>query len=130
MNWWARFIATGAGSKLECPNHRFVSIPIPAINSEVMFTWVNRELVQEQPTELLKFLPMLDELDLYFRKRGSDNWEFGPVASRRTDGAYWELLYAVARKFEGETRHQTALRYIREAETVSCEPCKEGSALI
>jgi hypothetical protein len=30
--------------------------------------------------------------------------------------AYQELLYAVARKFPGETRHQTALRYIREAE--------------
>lgn len=29
---------------------------------------------------------------------------------------YNELLYAVARKFPGETRHQTALRYIREAE--------------
>jgi hypothetical protein len=30
---------------------------------------------------------------------------------------YYELLYAVARKFPNETRHETALRYIREAET-------------
>ena len=29
---------------------------------------------------------------------------------------YNELLYAVERKFPGETRHETALRYIREAE--------------
>jgi len=29
---------------------------------------------------------------------------------------YHELLYSVASKFPGETRHQTALRYIREAE--------------
>ncbi len=29
---------------------------------------------------------------------------------------YNELLMAVARKFPGETRHQTALRYIQEAE--------------
>lgn len=29
---------------------------------------------------------------------------------------YHELLWAVARKFPGETRHETALRYIREAE--------------
>lgn len=29
---------------------------------------------------------------------------------------YLELIYAVARKFPGETRHDTALRYIREAE--------------
>ena len=29
---------------------------------------------------------------------------------------YYELLYAVVRKFPNETRHETALRYIREAE--------------
>ncbi len=29
---------------------------------------------------------------------------------------YNELLYAVARKFPGESRHETALRYIRDAE--------------
>jgi hypothetical protein len=30
--------------------------------------------------------------------------------------AHNQLLYAVERKFDGETRHETALRYIREAE--------------
>jgi hypothetical protein len=30
--------------------------------------------------------------------------------------AYHELLYAVAQKFPGESRHETALRYIRQAE--------------
>lgn len=34
-------------------------------------------------------------------------------------GLYSELLSAVARKFPGETRHQTALRYIKEAEGTS-----------
>lgn len=29
---------------------------------------------------------------------------------------YYELLYAVSMKHEGETRHETALRYIRQAE--------------
>ena len=29
---------------------------------------------------------------------------------------YDELIYAVARVFSNETRHETALRYIREAE--------------
>ena len=29
---------------------------------------------------------------------------------------YNELIYAVERKFDNETRHQTALRYIRETE--------------
>lgn len=32
---------------------------------------------------------------------------------------YNELLMAVARKFPNETRHETALRYIREAEKLS-----------
>lgn len=29
---------------------------------------------------------------------------------------YHELLYGVASRYPGETRHETALRYIREAE--------------
>jgi len=32
------------------------------------------------------------------------------------EAKYNELLFAVERKFEGETRHETALRYIRQAE--------------
>lgn len=37
---------------------------------------------------------------------------------------YNELLYAVERKWEGEDRHETALRYIREAEAGNVEgPC-------
>jgi len=34
----------------------------------------------------------------------------------RVIGLYNELLYAVARKHPNETRHQTALRYIQQAE--------------
>jgi hypothetical protein len=37
---------------------------------------------------------------------------------------YYELLYEVARKFPNETRHQTALRYIRNAEIFSNELAK------
>ena len=33
-----------------------------------------------------------------------------------------ELLYAVERKFHGETRFETALRYIREAEANGRDP--------
>lgn len=33
---------------------------------------------------------------------------------------YNELIYAVGKKYPGETRHQTALRYIREAENKKC----------
>lgn len=37
---------------------------------------------------------------------------------------YFELLYAVANKYPGESRHETALRYIIQRETGSGESCK------
>ncbi len=47
----------------------------------------------------------------------------------RLDKLYHELLYAVATKHPGETRHQTALRYIRQTETPSlnCASSREDS---
>ena len=39
---------------------------------------------------------------------------------------YDELMHAVQRKFEGESRHETALRYIREAEQPTGEASAEG----
>ena len=39
---------------------------------------------------------------------------------------YNELLYAVARKHEGETRHETALRYIQERESRTEGPCVDS----
>jgi hypothetical protein len=47
-----------------------------------------------------------------------------PLADR-----YNELLYAVALKFPGESRHETALRYIRQAEEVHAGPCMQNSVL-
>jgi len=49
-----------------------------------------------------------------------------------TEKLYYELLYAVGNIFPNETRHETALRYIRKAETtnnsVGCkEPKKENT---
>ena len=38
------------------------------------------------------------------------------AALRERDGRYHELLYAVGHKFPDESRHDTALRYIRQAE--------------
>src|SRR5690349_13637758 len=38
---------------------------------------------------------------------------------------YMELLYAVARKWPGETRHQTALRYIQRAESQTGQGCDD-----
>ena len=34
----------------------------------------------------------------------------------RLRGLYEELMFAVSKKYPGETRHQTALRYIQQAE--------------
>jgi hypothetical protein len=44
----------------------------------------------------------------------------GPV-----DAKYQELLYAVACKYPGESRHETALRYIRERESREVAPSSE-----
>ena len=48
------------------------------------------------------------------------NWKREAIQLRRevaeTNLRYYDLLIAVARKFDGETRHETAIRYIREAE--------------
>lgn len=44
---------------------------------------------------------------------------------RELQAKYNELLFAVARKHPGESRHETALRYIRNAEA----PTKEVAAL-
>jgi len=47
------------------------------------------------------------------------------------DAKYEELLMAVARKFPNESRHETALRYITEAESrdygTASEVCKQSS---
>jgi len=40
---------------------------------------------------------------------------------------YNELIMAVANKWPGETRHETALRYIRQAETSSNQACAASS---
>ena len=37
------------------------------------------------------------------------------------EAKYTELLYAVAQKFVGESRHETALRYIREREIAATQ---------
>lgn len=43
---------------------------------------------------------------------------------------YWELIYEVARVYPGETRHETARRYIREREApASGESAKAAVAV-
>ena len=42
----------------------------------------------------------------------------------RLEEKYYELICAVAKKHPGETRHETALRYIRESEQKVTGPSK------
>jgi hypothetical protein len=42
---------------------------------------------------------------------------------------YQELIYAVEHKFNGETRHETALRYITERENSHCLEAKKADNL-
>lgn len=39
---------------------------------------------------------------------------------------YAELIYAVGNKYPGETRHETALRYIRQAENRDLGPAQQA----
>jgi hypothetical protein len=55
--------------------------------------------------------------------KGSPRWNFysteyriSPKKEVSTEEKYNELLYAVGNKYPNETRHETALRYIRKAE--------------
>ena len=52
-----------------------------------------------------------------------------PQRKPLTDELYNELLFAVGRKHLNETRHQTALRYIRQAEMPSSEPAKAAHGI-
>ena len=45
-----------------------------------------------------------------------------------TDELYNELLFAVGNKYPNETRHQTALRYIQQAETCGSQSAKTEAA--
>lgn len=47
-----------------------------------------------------------------------------PERQKLTDELYNELLFAVGNKYPNETRHQTALRYIQEAETCGAQLAK------
>ena len=48
-----------------------------------------------------------------------------PVDNYLLGKAYQELIMAVEKKYPGESRHATALRYIREAERHESGPPKE-----
>jgi site-specific DNA-methyltransferase (adenine-specific) len=55
----------------------------------------------------------------------------GGMANKMQNRKYDELLFAVERKFQNESRHETALRYIREAEKVGAgDTAVQGDMLL
>ena len=55
---------------------------------------------------------------------GTHLYKYPPQRKPLTDELYNELLFAVGSKYPDETRHQTALRYIKRAEMRSASPAK------
>lgn len=50
-------------------------------------------------------------------------------AKEEAERLYYELIYAVGNKYEGESRHETALRYIKNAENQRSGPEAADAAL-
>ena len=51
-----------------------------------------------------------------------------PVLRTDIEEKYNELIMAVAKKFTNETRHETALRYINEAESFNDNSCAKNES--
>ena len=76
-------------------------------------------------------LRLADAIDPLIRNR-LDNLTCATAAAElrrlhELEKQYHELLYAVGNKYEGESRHQTALRYIEQAEIVDVVAAKESA---
>lgn len=80
-----------------------------------------RKFTENQLVDLLRQLLQSGDIIKYVCQ--SDNSQalvYLPFSEKqRVEALYYELLYAVSKKWEGETRHETALRYILEAEGTS-----------
>jgi hypothetical protein len=67
------------------------------------------------------------ELMMALAEGRDPNYREAPEQWLGTQEKYMELLYAVASKFPDETRHQTALRYIKNAESQTDMEAKKDS---
>ena len=78
-------------------------------NDHVVFDWNLIQVLDVQPIDNLHDLPA-----------EAERWRNGRYQSPKLElengDKYMELLMAVERKHPNETRHETALRYIKEAE--------------
>lgn len=95
-----------------------------------MFGLTKREQrwkAEQQAVEVLAALAgtaLRAEADIRVAEANTDAAELDRLRT-----AYNELIHAVERKFPGETRHETALRYIRRMEAPSeCAAAKAPNA--
>jgi len=68
-----------------------------------------------------------EEFDAAVRNGGEVSPAAPALTEERVRALYSELIMAVASKFPGETRHETALRYIRQGERVESLPGANAS---
>ena len=92
--------------------------------------WV-KDLQSEQPVGYVYWAKGHAEgaIDNQTLKPGTPLYASPPQRKPLTDELYNELLFAVGKKYSNETRHQTALRYIRQAEMPSSEPAKAAHGI-
>jgi hypothetical protein len=88
--------------------------------------WAHPICTEEQLPLRVQFIKNAQELmTAYF-----GDYAARPIPSPGAEGdvhrLYYELIYQVASKYEGETRHETAKRYIREHEERSFGPAQDA----
>lgn len=91
------------------------------------------------PYAWVTFTPYGDEDDVWYENpKGQllEGWTYKPLYDTSppqrkplTNDLYNELLFAVETKCPDETRHQTALRYIRQAEMPSARPAQAAHGI-
>jgi hypothetical protein len=76
------------------------------------------EAIRQAMPDFRRYVHVTGQMVVYLPGQEADRWKT----------LYHELLLSVESVHEGETRHETALRYIRERETFSSAPASDSSA--
>ena len=91
---------------------------LPEPDFDVAITALREALAEQAEQEPVAW--MEDSIELYVSEKPSSTYTIplyaAPVRTKDLTDDYYELIYAVGSKFPNESRHETALRYIRQAE--------------
>ncbi len=90
--------------------------------------------IRSEPDLVMSIVNLLEAINVRISEIKPDPKTLAALATGEISDAmvekaklYDELIYAVATKYEGEPRHETALRYIREREDRQVSgPCQAG----